>query len=471
MSHRINNLLQHIAIRDSDQDEMRYVKQRLALASLATQFNMTDDKLKQTTMFMIHEMVEGLEGRPSTIRMLPSYVYKTNPSSATGIVYALDLGGTNFRVLRVALRCGQVEDRVDAKFVIPKSALSGNAADLFGFIAKSVKKMMMDKAPDDLAKTVPLGFTFSFPVDQKATNRGVLIKWTKGFSTAGVEGKDVVELLQHSLKRENVNVNVVALCNDTVGTLVARYFIDENAEVGVIIGTGSNACYFERCSAITKDPSVAARGDQMTPVNMECGNFDSKYKYVLPITKYDDDMDDASINKNNQRQEKIVSGMYLGEVARRAIVHMAQIGCISSELAISLAKPWSLETKYMGMITADRMPGLQFTRRLLKHVCGTDVTDVSDLHTVRDICVLVRNRAAQQGAVFSAAPVLKTRKQGLATVAVDGSVYEKTPSFQRLYQENINRILGKDSKTTVVLQKDGSGIGAAMICAMVVNQK
>lgn len=471
MASRVNNLMSHIAIRDSDSDEMRYVKQRLALASLATQFTMSHEKLKQIAMYMIHEMVEGLEGRESTIRMLPSYVYTSDPSKATGVYYALDLGGTNFRVLRVGLRRGQVDSRTDAKFVIPKSALTGTASDLFDFIAQSVKKMMTEKAPEDLEKRVPLGFTFSFPCDQKAVNKGLLIKWTKGFSTKGVEGQDVVELLQNSLRSVKINVNVVALCNDTVGTLVARYFVDPDVQVGVIIGTGSNACYLERASAVTKDPAVAARGNAVTPINMECGNFDSKYKYVLPITQYDDEMDVVTPNREHQRQEKLVSGMYLGEIARRIIVHLAHLGCLPHELKDGLAKPWVFESKHMGMIAADQMPGLQFTRKLLEKISGVDVSDVSDLHAIREVCCLVRSRAAQQGAVFSAAPLLKTHTQGLATIAVDGSVYEKVPSFQRLYQENITKLLGRTSNAKAVLQKDGSGIGAAMICALVVNEQ
>ncbi|EPY25965.1 hexokinase [Strigomonas culicis] len=317
MSSRLVNLLSHIAVRDKDSNEMLYAKQRLAMATLATQFTMNREKMKQIVLYMIHEMVEGLQGRESTIRMLPSYVYKGKPESASGVFYALDLGGTNFRVLRVSLNSGKIESRTASKYTIPKKALTGDANDLFDFIALSVKKTMEVQAPEDLEKCVPLGFTFSFPTDQKCVNAGELIKWTKGFSTKGVEGQDVVQLLQTALKRVRINVNVVALCNDTVGTLIARYFVDETVQVGVIIGTGSNGCYFERSSAVTKDPAVAARGNLMTPINMECGNFDSKYKFTLPITKYDDEMDAITPNKDNQRQEKLVSGMYLGEISRR----------------------------------------------------------------------------------------------------------------------------------------------------------
>ncbi|CCW71827.1 unnamed protein product [Phytomonas sp. Hart1] len=331
--------------------------------------------------------------------------------------------------------------------------------------------MMTEKVPNDIKKELPMGFTFSFPCDLKSIDSGVLIKWTKGFSTEGVVGKDVAQLLRESFRKVGIKMNVEAVCNDTVGTLIARYFVDENAQVGVIVGTGSNACYFERSAAVTKNPAVAAHGDRMTAINMECGNFDSKYRYVLPITRYDEMIDEKSINPNNQLQEKIVSGMYLGEIARYMIVQLSEIGCLTPDLAKAMSKRMSFETKYMGMITADQGPGLQFTRRLMKKATGVDITDISDLKVVRDVCRLVRNRSAQQAAMLTSAPLLKTRVQGLATVAVDGSVYEKMPSFQRLYQDNVNAILGREAKSTLVLQKDGSGMGATMITALAVSMK
>lgn len=471
MASRINGFFKHIAVRESDSPELVHIKQRLAQASLANQFTLQDEHMKEMLMFMLHEMSEGLAGRTSTIRMLPSFVYKGDPAKATGVYYALDLGGTNFRVLRVVLRAGVVTGRTDSKFVIPKAALKGKSDDLFDFIANGVKKMMEEKAPEDLKKTVPLGFTFSFPCDQKSVNAGNLIKWTKGFSTKGVEGRDVVELLQGSLKRVNVKVNVVALCNDTVGTLVARYFEDTNCQVGVIIGTGSNACYYERSDAVTKAPEVAAHGAKMTPINMECGNFDSTHNYVLPITAFDEAMDTLTPNSKAQRMEKIVSGMYLGEIARQMILRLAESGCLPKDLVNGMSEPWSFESRHLGMVCADQIPGLQFTRQLVLKLTSVDLGSVENLHLFREVCRLVRNRSAQQSAMLSSAPLVKNHTQGLATIAVDGSVYEKTPSFQRLYQENITRLLGPESNAKVCMQRDGSGVGAAMITALVANQK
>eukprot|EP00796_Vickermania_ingenoplastis_P012438 gene12438-biopygen9142 len=457
MSIRINNLLTHISAKCGDSVEMQHVKQRLAQASLANQFILSDTHMKEMLMFMLHEMVEGLEGRTSTIRMLPSFVYKSNPSTSSGVFYAVDLGGTNFRVLRLVLTKGTLVHCTQEKYIIPKAARRGDQDDLFGFMARSLKKMMLEKAPEDVDKTMPLGFTFSFPCDQKSVNSGNLLLFGKHFATKNVVGRDVVELLQLALHREALQAVVVALCNDTVGTLVAKYFEDENCQVGVIIGTGCNVSYFERSDAVTKQPDVAAHGALMTPINMECGNFDSTHKYVLPITPFDEAMDAITPNEHQQRTEKIVSGLYLGEIARQVLLKLAQIGCLPADLATGLSKPWGFETRYMGMVCADQIPGLQFTRNLVKQVTGVDLQDAEDLHLFREVCRMVRNRSAQLSSVVTSAPILKNHTQGLASVAVDGSVYEKTPSFQRLYQESITRLLGKESNVRVSLQKDGSG--------------
>lgn len=49
-----------------------------------------------------------------------------------------------------------------------------------------------------------MGFTFSFPISQVGLNKGILIKWTKGFNASDVEGKDVVALLREAFDRKQV---------------------------------------------------------------------------------------------------------------------------------------------------------------------------------------------------------------------------------------------------------------------------
>lgn len=52
---------------------------------------------------------------------------------------------------------------------------------------------------------LPLGFTFSFPLNQMGLTRGLLERWTKGFNCSGVVGEDVVRLLQEAIERRGVS--------------------------------------------------------------------------------------------------------------------------------------------------------------------------------------------------------------------------------------------------------------------------
>ena len=53
-----------------------------------------------------------------------------------------------------------------------------------------------------------------------------------------------------------------------------------------------------------------------------------------------------------------------------------------------------------------------------------------------------------------------------ATVAVDGTVFEKYPRFKERMQDGLAELLGARAQgVRLVLAKDGSGVGAAIIAA------
>lgn len=57
------------------------------------------------------------------------------------------------------------------------------------------------------AERLPLGFTFSFPLQQLGLTKGLLVKWTKGFNCSDVVDEDVVQLLKDAIARRGVSVN------------------------------------------------------------------------------------------------------------------------------------------------------------------------------------------------------------------------------------------------------------------------
>lgn len=60
-----------------------------------------------------------------------------------------------------------------------------------------------------------------------------------------------MKLLREALdRRADTKVKVVAVLNDTTGTLVQGSTLDSNVAIGLILGTGSNACYLERADRV-----------------------------------------------------------------------------------------------------------------------------------------------------------------------------------------------------------------------------
>jgi hexokinase len=130
--------------------------------------------------------------------MLPSFVNHLPDGRESGTFIALDLGGTNFRVLLIDINDEQID--MDSQiYRIPSECMTGSGILLFDHIAKCMSDFITRMGFH--TKLVSCGFTFSFPCEQNSIKSASLISWTKGFCAAGVEGKDVVVLLQEvSLK-------------------------------------------------------------------------------------------------------------------------------------------------------------------------------------------------------------------------------------------------------------------------------
>ncbi|XP_042509360.1 hexokinase-2, chloroplastic-like isoform X2 [Macadamia integrifolia] len=201
--------------------------------------------LRRVADSMTADLRAGLAQEGSSdLKMILSYVDSLPTGDEKGIFYALDLGGTNFRVLRVQLG-GKDKRVIDSEF----------EQELFDFIAMRLANFARKEGgrlhlPN--GRKGEIGFTFSFPIKQTSIDSGTLIKWTKGFAVSGTAGKDVVACLNESMERQGVEMHVSALVNDTVGTLAGARYWDDDVMVAVILGTGTNACYVERLDAIPK---------------------------------------------------------------------------------------------------------------------------------------------------------------------------------------------------------------------------
>lgn len=153
-----------------------------------------------------------------------------------------------------------------------------------------------------------------------------------------------------------MRVKVTALVNDTVGTLMSHAYRDPETSIGVILGTGTNAAYIEHTAELKKLGPLAATAssDSIMIVNTEWGAFDNECM-VLPLTKYDKQLDAASLFPGQQVFEKMISGMYLGELTRLVLLDFVEkkvlfAGVGKTALAEKFTKPNSFQTAYMSRI-------------------------------------------------------------------------------------------------------------------------
>ncbi|CAO2608222.1 Hexokinase HKDC1, partial [Lemmus lemmus] len=381
-----------------------------------------------------------------------------------GKFLALDLGGTNFRVLLVKIRSGRKSVRMYNKiFAIPLEIMQGTGEELFDHIVQCIADFLDYMGLK--GAQLPLGFTFSFPCRQTCIDKGTLVGWTKGFKATDCEGEDVVGMLREAIKRRNeFDLDIVAIVNDTVGTMMTCGYEDPNCEIGLIAGTGSNVCYMEEMRNIE-----LVEGDEgQMCINTEWGGFGDNGCIDDICTQYDKEVDEGSLNSGKQRYEKMTSGMYLGEIVRQILIDLTRQGLLfRGQISERLRTKSIFETKFLSQIESDRLALLQ-VRKILQQL-GLDST-CEDSIVVKEVCGAVSRRAAQLCGAGLAAIVEKRREdQGLehfkVTVGVDGTLYKLHPHFSRILQETVKE-LAPQCDVTFMLSEDGSGKGAALITAV-----
>ncbi|KFK39984.1 hypothetical protein AALP_AA3G314800 [Arabis alpina] len=409
------------------------------------------------------------------LEMILTYVDALPSGKEEGLFYALDLGGTNFRVHSVQL--GGMKERVIATksetISIPQELKIGTSEELFGFIASKLANFV---AKEDIparfrleqGRKREIGFTFSFPVNQTSIDSGTVIQWTKGFKVSGMEGKNVVACLNEAMEAHGLNMRVSALVNDAVGTLAGARYLDEDVMMGVILGTGTNACYVDQKDAIPKLQSISSSGTMV--INTEWGGFSK----ILPRTIFDQEMDEASVNRGEHLYEKMVSGMYLGEIGRRVLLQMCESSHLFGQsVPVKLSIPFALSTKDLCKMQEDKTDDLLIVGSILNKSLEVEA-NLEARRRVSEVCDAVVKRGGRLAGAGIVAIVEKIEKDtkrlssGQRTVvAIDGILYGNNPLYQMYLQDAVVELLGDKLASHIDFKhtKDLSGIGAALLAA------
>uniref|UniRef100_A0A672GPS5 Hexokinase-2 n=1 Tax=Salarias fasciatus TaxID=181472 RepID=A0A672GPS5_SALFA len=396
----------------------------------------SDETLLDIKQRFRRELTKGL-GRDTNataaLKMLPTFVRSIPDGSEKGDFIALDLGGSNFRILRVKVshekkQTVQMESQI---YDTPEDIIHGSGTRLFDHVAECLGDFMEKQNIKD--KKLPVGFTFSFPCHQAKLDEGYLVTWTKRFKASGVEGMDVVKLLNKAIKKRGVS-------------------------------TGTNACYMEELRHID-----LVEGDEgRMCVNTEWGAFGDDGRLEDIRTEFDREIDRGSINPGQQLFEKMVSGMYLGELVRIILVKMAREGLLfEGRITPELLTKGRFETKHLSAIEKSK-EGLNRAREILTALGVEPSTE--DCIAVQHVCTIVSFRSANLIAATLAGILMRLKEnKGVArlrtTVGIDGSLYKMHPQYARRLHKTVRRLV-PDSDVRFLLSESGSGKGSAMVTAV-----
>ena len=379
------------------------------------------------------EMEAGLSNRESSLLMLPSYLGVEPETPPEGEVIGVDAGGTNLRVALVHFEPGAAPSigRLE-KHRLPGSENEITKDEFFERVAGYIG--------DRTEKSDEIGFCFSFPSEICADRDGKIILFDKEVRVIDSPGRFIGAELNAVFAKRGIEPLRVTVLNDTtaalIGAVLAHGVSGMGGYIGMIYGTGFNACYF--------DP------EKKMLINTEAGGYDGFEQSVC-----DAEIDAESDNPGDQRLEKMVSGAYFSTVVLKAAQLAACEGIFGAETNRALSA-----LKELDAVTIDafmRAGGGHDTE--LGALCALE----EDAQVLYGICDGLYERAAKLLAVAITAML---RRCGVSAahrgyIVAEGSAFRYGFHFQERFEKHITGHAGGEKTYDLVLADDHVLIGAA----------
>jgi len=393
------------------------------------------------------EMMKGLKGEKSSLRMIPTYIEAENEFMKETPVVAIDAGGTNFRAALVKFTSrGKLEiDQV----------VSGSMPGLDREVSKKEFFDVMSGHISQMAeKAERIGFCFSYPTEIFPDKDGRLLQFCKEVQAPEVIGQIIGKSLLEALGTPEKKI---VLLNDTVATLLAgksaSFTKSYDSYIGYILGTGTNTCYIESNSNILKNPELDK--DKSMIINVESGNFGK-----APRTDLDIAFDNTTMNPGDYTFEKMFSGGYFGGLCLFVLKAASKDGLFSGPASGKLNNIIELSAeeanRYVSGAGSD-------DNILLKCFIAEEDRKISSF-----IIDSLISRTARLVAANLAAVVLKTGKgtspERPVLITIEGTTFYKLHKLKERFESCFYEYLDGDRKRYVEFTEveQSSLIGAAL---------
>lgn len=356
---------------------------------------------------LLEQMDEGLAGR-GRIPMLPSYLSTGIEVPEGAVCCVADAGGTNLRTARAVYDGGAWRLEGLEKTAMPGTEGELTCDEFYGALAAPMAKLNCHER---------VGLCFSYNVSLERELDGRLDFWCKEVRVPEAVGRPVGGSLKAALGEGCRSVHVL---NDSVAAMLGA----PEVQVGVILGTGVNVCYLERCAAIPKVPGDL-KSESMI-VSTEVGEFDG-----FPRSGFETEVIAASDAPDAAPAEKQCSGGYLGDV---------------------IAAAWRA-ARADGLLSECPAADLGSVSRLLAEAPDSPAAQIA--------AIAVR-RAAKIAAVLCAGPILRVRSGSPVRVAVEGSQYWRLTGFREGFHAELDALLAPRGVTYEIVRAENAClIGAA----------
>jgi hexokinase len=376
-----------------------------------------DVDIQQVVELFTSEMLKGLEGEESSLRMIPTYIEADNEFLTEVPVVAIDAGGTNFRAALVKFnKQGSLDINNIVNDRMPGLDGEISKAEFFDTIAGYIRHLA--------EKSDRIGFCFSYPSEILPNKDGKLLQFCKEVQAPGVVGQLIGKNLLETL---GMPEKKIVLLNDTVATLLAgksaSFGRNYDSFIGYILGTGTNTCYIESNRNILKNTGLNPTKSQI--INIESGNFGK-----TPRTDLDIAYDKTTANPGNYAFEKMFSGGYFGGLCLSILKIAAKENVFTEKTATGILS--------LNELTAENVNNFICNTTTVRGTLHPCILNKSDEVSCIKIIESLVERASKLVAANLAAVVLKTNKGKSASrpilITIEGTSFYKLHNLKSLFE-------------------------------------
>ncbi|MCL2608334.1 MAG: hexokinase [Treponema sp.] len=414
---------------------------------------------------ILGDMERGLDGRPSSLPMIPAYLGLSRTAPVGGSVLALDAGGTNLRAARVGFdpsgRARIAESRLS---VMPGSSGRVSADRFFDLIAEAALAVL-GSGPEPSG----IGFTFSYHMDIRKDADGILRAFSKEIDAPEVVGRAIGAGLRRALADRGYRYEgPIVLLNDTAATLLSGMTSGGGADfqaagfppvIGFILGTGFNTAYPE--TSVGKIGFESPGSPQI--VVCESGAFAVGHRGVLDL-----EFDAGTRAPGLYSLEKTCSGAYLGPLIFHILKRAVRDGVVRfarSDEFLAMESPDSRTVSdFLREPSSGSLPGSLFSPEEAPAAAA---------------CRYLASIVVERGALFSAAVLAATARRvdsrlpGLISplnpvrIAVEGSTYLAFTGMRDCLDARLRVLLAEDCPLPfrIFPVEQASLLGAAVAAA------